>query len=487
MKRPARPDLASTLRGRLSLPRLPVTPSALRSAGLPALAAMAMLLGLLGAALWVAWWLLEPIPARRALVIATGPEQSAYEAFGVRYLPPLAARRVQVVLRPTAGAAENLDLLRDPASGVDAAFVQGGVDPPAQGWSGLVSLGSVAVEPLWVFYRRASVAQLGLPRGVQPDRLSQLAAWRIDIGPAGGGSAPLMRRLAADQGLPLERLLPRHESAVQRVVSLVQGHLDAVALVSAADAPLVQYLLATPEVALLDFAQAEAAARRLDFLRPLTLPRGVIDPAADLPSRDLRMVASTASLVVREDLHPALMQLLLQAAQAAHGEAGWFNRAREFPRPDSAEPALAADALRFYRDGPPWLQRYLPFWLATLVDRMWIVLLPLAAVLLPLSRIVPPLVTMRLRSRIYRWYADLRRIEFAIEQADADLGQLADLLEHLDAQTERIGVPLAFTAELYDLRAHINLVRKRLLVRSTARGDGLRTQGSPRAAPTEDD
>lgn len=480
MTTPEPPRNAQYVLGKRVLPRLPFTPSALRSAGLPALAALAILLGLIGLALWAAWRLLEPIPERRTLVIATGPQQSAYEAFGARYLPALTARRVQVALRPTAGASENLDLLRDPTSGVHAAFVQGGVNPPAEGWSGLVTLGSVAVEPLWLFYRRASVQRLGLPRGAQPDRLSQLARWRIDIGPAGGGSAPLMRRLAADQGLPPDRLLPHDAQAVQRVVSLVQGQVDALALVSAADAPLVQYLLATPEVALLDFAQAEAAARRLDFLRALTLPRGVINPAADLPSRDLRMVASTASLVVRDDLHPAIMQLLMQAAQTAHGEAGWFNQAREFPRPDSAGPALAPDAVRFYREGPPWLQRYLPFWLATFIDRMWIVLLPLAAALLPLSRIVPPLVTLRLRSRIYRWYADLRRIEFAIEQADADLTQLADLLDHLDAQTERIGVPLAFTAELYDLRAHINLVRKRLFLRKSALHAPVRSgQASP--------
>jgi hypothetical protein len=197
----------------------------------------------------------------------------------------------------------------------------------------------------------------------------------------------------------------------------------------------------------------------------------VIDPAADRPPRDLRMVAATASLVVRSDLHPALMQLLLQTAQSVHGEAGWFQREREFPRPEAGAWALAATAERHYRDGPPWMQRHLPFWLATFVDRMWIVLLPLLAALLPLSRLVPPLVTLRLRSRIYRWYADLRELEGSVEQPQADLQHLAERLDQLDHQTGRIAVPLSFTGELYDLRAHIGLVRERLRARAQERQD----------------
>ena len=451
-------------RGLKALPRVALTPSALRSAGLPALALLAMLLAVLALVLWGAWRWLEPMPSSRRLVLATGPSQSAYETFGRRYQPLLAAQGVQVELRPTGGARDNLALLSDPASGVHAAFVQSGILAQS-GDLPLVSLGTVALEPLWVFYRRASVPSLRLPRQAAPTRLAQLAPWRIDIGAEGGGSATLMRQLAADQGLPASSLVPRESDAVQRVLALVQGEVDALALVSAADAPFVRYLLATPGVALFDFAQAQAAARRLGHLQPLVMPRGVIDPASDRPARDVRMVGATASLVVRSDLHPALMQLLLQTAQAVHGGSGWFHREREFPRPEAGAWDLAETAERHYREGPPWLQRHLPFWLATFIDRMWIVLLPLLAALVPLSRLVPPLVTMRLRSRIYRWYADLRQIEAAVEQPRTDLRDLAQRLDRLDHQTGRIAVPLPFTGELYDLRAHINLVRKRLQVR----------------------
>jgi len=268
-------------------------------------------------------------------------------------------------------------------------------------------------------------------------------------------------------------------AAVNRVVALVLGQVDALALVSAPDAPLLQYLLATPGVRLFDFAQAEAYARRFPFLRPLVLPRGVIDLAADQPPQDLRLVAASTQLVAQADLHPALVQLLLQAAQQAHGEAGWFHRAGEFPNAQVVGLSLAAEAARYHRSGPPWLQRYLPFWLANFGDRMWIVLLPLLAALVPLSRIVPPLVTLRLRSRVYRWYAHLRAVEQALEQPDPDLVQLRAELEHIDAQTEHIGLPLSFTNELYDLRAHIHLVRKRLLARAAG---GAGPTGQP-AAP----
>jgi hypothetical protein len=205
------------------------------------------------------------------------------------------------------------------------------------------------------------------------------------------------------------------------------------------------------------------------------LPRGIVDLAQDKPPADLRLVAGTAVLAAREGLHPALAQLLLQAAQQVHGSPGWFQARGEFPQPGSDALPLAPEAAHHYRSGPPWLQRYLPFWLAAFIDRMWIVLLPLLAVLVPLSRVLPPLVTLRLRSRVYRWYANLRAIEQALEQPGADLAQLRAEIETLDAQTEHIGLPLSFTNELYDLREHIHLVRKRIAARAQA-APGTATQ-----------
>ena len=430
---------------------------------LPAPGPLATLLVLLicAAVLWLAYKVLDPTPDKR-IVMATGPEQGAYVEFAKRYAPLLRANGVTLVLRPTQGSAENLALLRDPKSGVQAALVQGGVDTQEAGPDDvdplLVSLGSVAYEPLWLFYREDSVRRLA--GGQLPSRLAQLAGWRINTGPAGGGSGPLFQQLAAASGLSAQALHSGDAATVTSVVDLVQGRDDALALVSAADAPFVQYLLNTPGVRLFDFAQADALARRFGFLHALRLPRGLVNLASDRPPADLHLVAATASLVVRGDLHPALVELLVQAASRVHGQPGWFGRHGEFPTVAAPIFPVSTVADRFYRNGPPWLQRYLPFWLANFFDRMWIVLLPLLAALLPLSRVLPPLVELRLRSRVFRWYGQLRTLEESSDKRPAE--EVARELDEIEARVAEIDVPLSYADELYALRAHIAMVRRRL-------------------------
>ncbi|HUN70620.1 MAG TPA: C4-dicarboxylate ABC transporter substrate-binding protein, partial [Burkholderiales bacterium] len=250
---------------------------------------------------------------------------------------------------------------------------------------------------------------------------------------------------------------------VPSVVALLGGTLDAVAMVSAPESSLVQMLLQTPGIKLYEFAQAEAYARRYRFLSPVTLPRGVVDLSRNVPPRDIVMVAATCSLVAREDLHPALVQLFVQAAGRIHSGSGWLAHAGEFPSAQRSEFPLARDAERYYRNGPPLLQRYLPFWLANLVDRMWVALFSIAVILIPVARVVPPLYTFRIRSRIFRWYRALRQIEDTLAREDADHAKLLEELDKLDLKAERVMVPLAYTDELYNLRSHIALVRARLL------------------------
>lgn len=413
--------------------------------------------------LFAAYRWLDPTPSKR-LVMATGPAQGAYAEFAKRYVPLLRAQGITVELRATQGSGENLALLQQQDGGVQVAFVQGGVGeaPPDDTPSPLQRLGSVAYEPLWLFYREGVVA-------VPPTRLAQLAGWRVNVGPAGGGTGVLFRQLAEANRLAPDALQYAEDSAVNGVVALLQGRVDALAMVSAADAPLVQYLLQTPGVRLFDFAQHEAYARRFPFLQPLVLPRGVVDLSADRPPEDVHLVATTAALVARADLHPALVQLLVQTAAQVHRDAGWFHQGGQFPQPGSGPWPLSDEAERFYRNGTPWLQRHLPFWLANFIDRMWFVLLPLLAVLLPLSRVLPPLVELRLRSRVFRWYADLRAVEQAVDSPRAGLDELNAELDRIDAQLERLGVPLAYANELYQLRSHVNLVRRRLQARAAPR------------------
>ncbi|MEW6690943.1 MAG: C4-dicarboxylate ABC transporter substrate-binding protein, partial [Pseudomonadota bacterium] len=198
------------------------------------------------------------------------------------------------------------------------------------------------------------------------------------------------------------------------------------------------------------------------FLNRVTLPSGVVDLARKVPPHDVSLVASTGSLVAREDIHPALVQLFVQAAHRIHGGSSWISRAGQFPSPLNSEFPLARDAERFYRTGPPLLQRYLPFWLANLVDRMWVALFSIIAILIPVARIVPPVYNFRIRSRIFRWYRHLRQIEDDLARKAAPPRELLAELDKLEAKAERIVVPLAYTDELYALRSYIALVRQRL-------------------------
>jgi TRAP-type uncharacterized transport system substrate-binding protein len=404
----------------------------------------------------LAYWTLDPAPPRR-VTLATGVAQGAYAGFGQRYAEQLKRHGIQVDLRETQGAAENLALLRDPASGVELAFIQGGAGDDTKD-DGLRSLGSVFFEPVWLFYRADSAQRL--LKQPRLDRLAQLAGWRLNIGAPGSGVPALARRLLDANRIDPVSITLTQQSITPAVVELLEGRLDALMLASAPESLMVQMLLQTPGIELFDFAQADAYTRRFGFLTAVTLPRGVVDLARDQPPADVRMVAPTATLVVREDLHPALAQLFVQSASDVHGESGWFQRKGDFPNARDGERSLAPEAERFYRNGVPWLQRYLPFWLANLIDRMWLALLSIVAVLLPLSRIVPPMVEMRIRSRVFRWYGQLREIEASSlgEHAQAALAQL----DAIEAKVNEVQVPLSYADELYALKSHIQLVRRRL-------------------------
>ncbi len=422
------------------------------------------------ALLIIAYWVLDPSPPRR-VVLATGPAQGAYAEFGKRYAELLKADRIQVELRATQGSAENLKLLRDPNSGVDLAFVQGGADPKhgreEDADAGLVSLGSLFYEPVWVFYREdAKRRQLG---ETPFESLAQLPGWRINIGLPGSGIAVLTERLIEANHLEPPQLDLARLGLTPGVVELLEGPLDAMVFVSAPESLMVQMLLRTPGIGLLDFAQAEAYSRQFPFMKPVTLPRGMVDLGRDMPPRDVRLVAPTGTLVARDSTHPALIQLFVQAAAQVHGGAGWFQQKGDFPNARNAERPLAAEAERFYRSGVPFLQRYLPFWLANLFERMWPVLVTLVAVLLPLSRMLPPLYEFRVRSRVFRWYGRLRAVEDQVGHRNPD--ELARELDALEQRVERIAVPLSYVDELYALRSHIHLVRGRLQV--------LAAQGGP--------
>ena len=416
---------------------------------------------LAAALLGLAYWMLDPNPPKR-VVLATGADQGAYAEFGKRYVQALRPYGITVELRPTQGAAENLQLLRDPASGVDIAFVQGGADDQQQQQAEddgtLVALGSLFFEPVWLFYRIDAAQRL--LKSPTLSSLSQLPGWRLNIGAEGSGVPNLMQKLIAANNIEPATLTLLRQPQTPAVVALLGGEADALVFASAPESLMVQMLLQTPGIALYNFAQADAYSRRFAFLTPVTLPRGVVDLARDLPPQDVRLVAPTATLLARKETHPALIQIFVQAAQQIHGGAGWFQRKGELPIAAGTEEPLAKEAQRFYATGTPVLQRYLPFWLANLIDRMWPVLVTIVAALIPLSRMLPPLYQFRIRSRIFRWYAQLREVEDAIDKRPAN--ELLHDLQVIESRVVDVSVPLSYADELYALRSNIQMVRRRL-------------------------
>ena len=413
-----------------------------------------------------AYYLLKPTPPTR-VVLATGPDQGAYAAFGKRYQEELKHNGIEVILKPSAGSRENLRMLQDAKQDVQIAFVQGGASETtrttAEGTEEklpVMSLGSMFYEPVWLFYREDAAKKV--KRNGVLTEFAQFKDLRVNVGSRGSGTPGIVNRMLLANYMDRDEIKRSNLELTPAVVALLAGEQDAVAMVSAPESPLVQMLLQTPGIRLLEIDQAEAYARRYRYLSPVTLPRGVVDLPRNVPPADLDMVATTCSLVAREDLHPALVQLFVQAAGRIHSAGGWISKTGQFPTQLNTEFPLARDAERYYRNGPPAMQRYLPFWLANLVDRMWVALFSIIAILIPLARVVPPLYQYRIRSRIYKWYRHLRQIEDELQRTDANRARLLVELDDLDAKVERVAVPLAYADELYALRSAIGLVRKRL-------------------------
>ncbi|HEY5789406.1 MAG TPA: TAXI family TRAP transporter solute-binding subunit [Gammaproteobacteria bacterium] len=420
--------------------------------------APALLLTLLG--FIVAYQFVEPAPPR-SLVLATGGVDGAYHQFGLRYREILARSGVRVELRQSAGSVENLALLR--RGEVDAALVQGGLADPAA-VPGLAALASLYHEPLWVFLRA--------PGGLAD--LRDLRGKRLALGAEGSGTravaTQLLARNAVDAGN--SAFLPLGGQAA--AAALRSGEVDALFVVAAPSAPSVDALLRDPQLVLLDFGRAEAYARLFRFLDRVLLPAGLVDLAAGIPAHDVRLLAPAATLVAGEGLHPALAVLLLQAATEVHGGGDAFAAPGSFPSAQGTGLPLRAEAAHYHASGPPFLQRYLPFWAATLVDRLKVMLVPLLTLLIPLFKIVPPTYRWRVRSRIYRWYRDLRTVEGRIlGTPDAQTRDWAYAeLARIEHEVALLNVPLSYADQLFNLRLHINFVRRELQAAAGAETTG---------------
>jgi TRAP-type uncharacterized transport system substrate-binding protein len=404
------------------------------------------------AAFWIAYQFVKPAPPN-SFVMSTGSEEGAYHAFGLRYQEALARNGITLELRPSAGAVDNLQRLADEDSEVEMALVQAGTGDKDD-YPGLITLGSVYFEPVWIFYRGAPLR----------DQLRALRGKRIAVGAVGSGTRKLATQLLLvnEAWAPPTRIVSLGGDAA--AAALKKGAIDAAFIIGPPDIALVRDLLQTPGIRLMSFDRAPAYTKAFPFLSAVKLPEGAINLMRDIPPHDVTLLAPTANIVAKEDLHPALIDLMMQAMAEVHGGAGIFHKAGEFPSARDEQFPLSDEARRYYKSGPPFLQRYLPFWAATLIDRIIVLIVPILAVLIPVLRFTPALYTWRIRSRIYSWYGELKFLELELRER-YDPSRAADYLRRLDNLEERAHrrpLPAAFTADVYTLRGHIEMVRSLL-------------------------
>jgi NMT1 family protein len=398
---------------------------------------------------------IRPAPPT-TIVMTSGADGSMFEIFAGRYAKILARQGVTLKMLPSQGSLENLKRLSDPGVKVDVGFVQGGIATLGDA-SNLVSLGSVFYVPVLVFYRAPQPIKF----------LSELDGKRIAIGREGSGARVLAETLLKANGVEAggkSRLLDLEGKAAQD--ALVKGQVDAAFVMGDSATPAtMRDLIHTPGVRLFDFVQGNAYVGRFRYLTKLELPPGSLDLGKNTPPDTLTMVAPTVELIARPSLHPALSDMLIQAAQEVHSRATLLQKAGEFPAPLEHEYRVSDDAVRYYKSGKSFAYKHLPFWLASLVDRLVILLVPLAVVLIPGAKVVPWLYKWRINARIYRRYGDLMALE-RVALGETTPQQRAELLKRLDEIERRIvtdKLPASAAEQLYVLRQHIQFVRNRLL------------------------
>ena len=389
------------------------------------------------------------------IIMTSGPKGSTFERNAEKYAKILQQNGVTLKILPSEGSVDNIKRLADPSVKVDIGFVQGGVNKGIK-TDNLVSLGSISYEPLFVFYRSGS--------GIE--RLSQLTGQRIAIGEVGSGTHILSLALLAVNGIEPEGLTKLLEmDSDEAAKAILNGTVDVVFLMGdSVSTALIRQLLHTPGINLFDFAQADAYTRRIAYLNKITLPKGSIDFGKGTPAQDVFLLAPTIELIARKDLHPALSDLLLEAAQQVHSGPGLLRLKGEFPALVEQEIHISNDASRFYKSGKGFFYRYLPFWLASLVNRIVVVLIPMIILLLPGMRVIPAIYNWRFKSRLFRWYRELMIIEQnLLTQMEPDKHKkLLEKFDSIEEAVNRMKVPASFANQLYGLRGHISFVRERL-------------------------
>ncbi len=390
-------------------------------------------------------------PPPKIVRIATGAKNGAYYAFAREYARLLKSDGISLEVVSTAGSVENFELLKK--GEVSLALVQGG-SASADDKERLQSLGSLFLEPVWIFTRK----QKGFHQFID------LKGHRVAVGASGSGTYLLATQLLSAAGLTESNTTLLPVDSAQALTLLSQGNIDAAFFVASPEAPIIAELLKQAGIELLSFQRAQAYSHLFPFLTPVTVAEGVLDLKQNIPSQDITLVAPSANLAARMDLNESLVPALLNAVTRVHGRRGLLVESRQFPSTDFVDLPLNEDARLYIADGPSFLFRWLPYGTAVLLDRLKILVLPFLALLIPLFRVAPPLYTWRVRSKIYRWYASVREIDALIrDRGDAATMQLASgRLKELEREVASVSVPLSYMGELYHLRLHIGFLQEKL-------------------------
>lgn len=404
---------------------------------------------LLLAGFWLAYQFVEPAPPT-SISISTGSKEGAYYANALKYKKILEKQGITLNIETSAGAIENLERLT--AGVTDLAFVQGGLtkdDTPFE------SLGSLYYEPVWVFYQRAQAI----------GKLTDLVGKKVAIGPEGSGTRSLATLLLADNKLKTNNTAFIDHSGSVAADMLLTGKIDAALLIAPVSSPIIQQLVKAPSIELLSLQRADAYRRLHPFLSTITLPEGVVDLQQNIPSEDKKLLAPTANLLTHAEFHPALSILVLQAIQQVHKKSDVFANTNQFPNANNLTAPISDVADRFYKKGPPFLMRYLPFWTAIMIDRFIVMLIPLLALLIPLFKLLPPIYRWRISSRIYRWYESLQAVDDKIhgnQLTDEQRSDYEQELSRIENEVNKVKTPLSYAEKVYHLLAHIDLVRHKL-------------------------
>lgn len=397
---------------------------------------------------------IEPSP-KKEITIAAGSQNGTYYQTALQYKKLLEEEKVKVTLLQTKGSIENVELIEQGKA--DIGFVQNGILKPAQ-LNSVESLASVYYEPLWIFYRN---------EGFEIEYVIQLISKKIAVGSVGSGTRDLALTILKDNGLTQENTSLLELNSTQAKEQLLEGKIDAMLVVISPKSPLVQSMLEDPNINVLSIKRARAYSRKYTFLTPLTLFEGTMDLYKNLPSNDTHLLATTANLIVRKEMPEELVRLFLKKVKQTHQEKTLFAQEGEFPNLVNMQAPINKEASKYMKNGDSWLEGIFPYWIASNIDRLKILLIPLLTLMFPLFKGIMPLYTWTMRSKIYKWYDDLNEIDKAIPSYNQE--QLQDKLHTLQYLQEEISrhtkVPLAFMGEYYNLLLHLEMITNKIKAR----------------------